>query len=337
MHEASYILSLFLYSQWSALSFARPNTPEWNRMPSIGQGTRQEHAAVATDNDKIWILGGTVQDRKAQFQTTDRVEVFSLSLGKWQVAPPLPEPLNHANAASVNNTVYLLGGLSAGDDWLARNITAMYDSATRQWKTRAPMPIGTARGACAVGVHGNTIYLAGGMTYLNLTQDGAQDCLTTVTAYDTSTDRWTRLPDLPAPRQHVGGAVVGDTFYVLGGRTTGQLEIQDSLYALDLRDPKAEWKVLPSMPTARGGLACAAVRRSIYCMGGEGNTNSPQGIFSEVEAFDTRTNMWTKLQEMPTPRHGWGVAAVNDTIYSPGGGLKAGTMPTDVFDSYTVV
>ncbi|KXT00743.1 hypothetical protein AC579_10224 [Pseudocercospora musae] len=318
---------------WSAVSSARPNVPEWNRMESIGQGMRQEHATVATDNDKIWILGGTVKDRQGQVQTTDRVEVFSVSSGKWQVAPPLPEPLNHANAASVNNKVYLLGGLSAGDDWLARDINVMYDPATRQWNKRTPMPKGTARGACAVGVHGNTIYLAGGMTYLNVTQDA----LTTVTAYDTTTDRWTRLPDLPAPRQHVGGAVVGDTFYILGGRTDGQTKIQNSLYALNLRDLKAAWKVLPSMPTARGGLACAAVNQSIYCMGGEGNPNSPQGIFNEVEAFDTRGNSWTVLQQMPTPRHGWQVAAIGDTIYSPGGGLRAGTMPTDIFDSYTVV
>lgn len=328
--------SLLLLTQQPLLTLAAPSVASWNKLPAIGQGVRQEHSTVAT-NDKIWVLGGTTQQgQNGNVLTTDRVESYSVSSGTWSVAPSMLTPLNHVNAAAVKGKIYVLGGLSAGDDWVGKDANMVYDPSTKTWTPLGPSPKGTVRGACAVGVYGDTIYLAGGQTYIHLTT-GAQDALTTVTAYNTATKTWnTNLPPLPKPRQHVGGAVVGDTFYVLGGRTTGQTLVQNSVFALDLRDPQSGWKVMAAMPTARGGLACAAVKTNIFCMGGEGNPNSPQWIFNQVEAYDTQKNVWTKLAPMPVPKHGWGIATIGDTIYSPGGGLRGGTMPTNLFDAYTV-
>ena len=89
------------------------------------------------------------------------------------------------------------------------------------------------------------------------------------------------------------------------------------------------------MPTARGGLACAAVGELIYCMGGEGNPEVKSGIFGQVEVYDTTKDEWSKLEDMPVARHGWGIAVVEGKIYVPGGGVAAGTAPTDYFDVFT--
>ncbi|KAJ7243274.1 hypothetical protein C8J57DRAFT_1525735 [Mycena rebaudengoi] len=66
------------------------------------------------------------------------------------------------------------------------------------------MPAGTARGAAAVGVHGHTVYLAGGLLELNLIT-GAQPSSAAVSAFNTLTHRWSVLPSLPEARDHVGG------------------------------------------------------------------------------------------------------------------------------------
>jgi len=67
-------------------------------------------------------------------------------------------------------------------------------------------------------VHGNVVYLAGGLKYTNLTLDD-EATVPLFSSYDTITGKWTALPDMPAPRDHAGKGVVGDNLYVLGGRS----------------------------------------------------------------------------------------------------------------------
>lgn len=308
---------------------------QWTKLPAIGQGARQEHSTVALGDRSIWVLGGTSPDASGQVPTVDRVEFYNLKNGTWHTAAPLLRPLNHLNAAAVGHKLFVVGGLSGGSDWLADGIAMAYSPSTDSWTQRASMPKGTARGACAVGVYKNKIYLAGGQNYIMLTKQGDQNALRGVSAYDTDTDSWEKLPPIPQPRQHVAGVVVDSTFYVIGGRENGQYKVQNSTYALNLEDPASGWRELAALPTARGGLACDAIGPRIYCFGGEGNADSSDGMFDEVEVYDTRTDRWTSLAPMPVPRHGWGVAAIGDTIYVPGGGLRAGTMPTDYFDAFT--
>lgn len=70
-------------------------------------------------------------------------------------------------------------------------------------------------------------------------------------------------------------------------------------------------------------------------MGGEGNTVAgAEGIFNDVEVFDTKAEAWRKLDAMRLPRHGGSAVAVNDGIYLPGGGTRLGGSPVDVLDVY---
>ncbi|PPJ51831.1 hypothetical protein CBER1_09757 [Cercospora berteroae] len=331
MVDLVYLLIFGTFVYPTAVPQGQARDGSWRTLPSIAGGLRQEDAVVAT-SDAVWVLGGTMID---PFRTVDTVEYYSLRDSSWHTAAPFGTPLNHLNAASVGETIYILGGLSEGRQWRAQGISLAYSTSANAWQHRAPMPQGTQRGACAVGVYDTTIYLAGGMTILDL-ESGDQDVVATVTAYDTVRDSWnTNLPPLPQPRQHVAGVVVGSTFYVLGGRTNGQEKIQNNVYALDLNSPMSGWRELTPMPTARGGLACAAIGEIIYCLGGEGDQQTQSQVFPQVEAYNTVTNQWSRLPDMPVPKHGWGVAAIGGTIYSPGGGIKAGTAPTDGFDSFT--
>lgn len=62
----------------------------------------------------------------------------------------------------------MLGGLSGANlvSWDALSDTFAYDPILDKWDPLAPMPVDTARGACAVGIHGDEIYLAGGKKFL---------------------------------------------------------------------------------------------------------------------------------------------------------------------------
>lgn len=83
------------------------------------------------------------------------------------------------------------------------------------------------------------------------------------------------------------------------------------------------------MPTARGGLAAAALHGKIYVFGGE-----VPGVFSEDEAYDPATDIWRPMAPMPDARHGIGAVAVADTIFISGGGPVAGFGVTSVNAGY---
>lgn len=246
---------------------------------------------------------------------------------------PLPVPMNHPNVASVGGRLYVLGALSGGASWRALRDSYVYDPATDRWSALTPMPAGIERGSAAVGVYGHTIYLAGGMRTLTPGPGGLQDTVALVHSYNVTTGRWRALPDLPEARDHVGGAVVGRTLYVVGGRDRGQVNVRDTVYALDLRSRR--WTERAPMPTARGGIATAVVGRTIYTFGGEGNVvNGVNTVFDQTEAYDTRSDRWQRFAPMPVPRHGTAATAVGTTIYIPGGGNRGGGSPMDVNDAF---
>lgn len=339
MLELSTAVLLFssLASSLPAASFSGDQTRHsdsgWRSFDLIGQGSRIEHS-VAALSDSIYAIGGAAFSDVGELETVNRVEYLRPSDRSWHVAAPIPQPLNHLNVAEVDDHLYLLGALSGGSNWTAVGESYVYHPSNDSWTSIAPMPKGTARGSCAVGSYDGSIYLAGGMNYLAVAFDGLQDSVTTVTSYNIETNTWNAdYPPLPGPRQHVGGAVVDSTFYVIGGREDGIEQYRDTVYALDLNAP-SEWRTLAPMPTARGGLACATLKQEIYCFGGEGNPESPGLIFNETEVYNTRTDEWKSLPPMAVPRHGTGVVAAQGSLWIPGGGLVAAGSPTGFFDSF---
>lgn len=193
------------------------------------------------------------------------------------------------------------------------------------------MPTGTERGSAVLGVYGDLIYVVGGMTVLNL--DG-QDAITTVIAFNTTSEEWQRVPPLaaniPEGRQHAAGAVAGHTMYIIGGRWFGQDDVRDEVFSLDLRNVSSGWTTSRGhMPTARGGIHGGVVGNRFYAFGGEGNANATTGIFPQAEAYDIAGEEWTRLPNMAVPRHGTSAVAVGDRIYIPGGGLQQDGVPIE--------
>jgi hypothetical protein len=74
------------------------------------------------------------------------------------------------------------------------------------------------------------------------------------------------------------------------------------------------------MPTARSGIAAAVLGESILVFGGE----APSGTFDQAEAYDARTDRWSRYVPMPTARHGLGAAAVGGRVFVISGGPTPG-------------
>ena len=223
--------------------------------------------------------------------------------------------------------------------WDAIPDSWVWDPSSRVWASLPPIPAGEARGSATMGVFGDKIVLAGGMKTLEAWIGGLQDSVTVVSIFDTKKKVWLPVPvaakNIPEARDHAGGAVVGDKFYVLGGRDHGQHNVKDTVFVLGLRDLEKGWRTSAGrLPTPRGGLCAGVVGDKVYTFGGEGNTEVASGVFNETEVFDARRERWERLGQMSVPRHGTSAVGVGGKVYIPGGGVAIGPGPVATFDVF---
>ena len=211
----------------------------WEGLPAVLGGPIQE-TGVAELNGIIYVIGGF----NGQIGIVDSVRAYDVASRTWSNAAPVPRSMHHANVASVNGKLYVLGSLLGGT--FAQNGESWeYDPATDQWTELLPMADSAARGSAAMGVIDGKIYLAGGF------RNGMSVAL--MSAYDPATNTWDdTLAPMPEARDHLVGAAVGGTFYAIGGRNGGITALRSQVDAYDpvtdqwtsrapVRDHGARW------------------------------------------------------------------------------------------------
>jgi hypothetical protein len=278
----------------------------WESRASSGPA-RQEVSYLQVGG-KFYLAGGS---------TTH--EVYNPATNSWSTIAPLPQQLDHIQGVEVAGLIYYIGGLQ---QWPGPNVDTVYiyNPATNTFKQGAPMPRG--RGAGGVAVYGGKIYYAGGLNN--------SVAVPWFDVYDPAANTWTQLPDMPTARDHFHAAVVNGKFYAIGGRNVQINATTTVNQAFDFAT--AKWiSGLAPLPTARGGFGAAALGDEVLIIGGEGNNQT----YHTVEAYNTVTNTWRKLADMPTARHGIQAAVCNGGVYIAAGGLtQGGGNPTDIHEVF---
>ncbi|CAG5179331.1 uncharacterized protein ALTATR162_LOCUS9156 [Alternaria atra] len=322
--------------------------PSWRQLAPIPLFPRQEQTTVFLPPSTVAILGGVIPSNMSfpPVDTTPLMQFYSIKDNTWTTRASMPRGLNHANAAVVDGKIYVLGGLAETGEpgegkrvWDAVPGSWVYDPITDLWETVPGIPAGEERGSASVGTYQSQIYLAGGMSELELFENGTQNSVSVVSVFDTDTRTWLSVPEaakyIPEARDHAGAAVIGSKMYVLGGRDSGQENIRDTVFFLDLCDLEAGWKTSEArMPTPRGGVATGVIGKKVYVFGGEGNAQSETGVFDQVEVYDTMRDRWAKAGKMRLPRHGTYAVGVNGKVYVPGGGVSQSGAPVSDFDVF---
>jgi N-acetylneuraminic acid mutarotase len=168
-----------------------------------------------------------------------------------------------------------------------------------KWAVRASIP--TPRSNLAAGVVNGIVYAVGGGIL------GSGSDLSTVEAYDPTTNSWMTKTPMPAPRASFAVGVVNGILYAVGG--FGGLD------KMEAYDPSTSaWTAKAPMPTPRYWHGVGVVNRTLYAVGGWG-----AGPTGALETYDSTTNTWTAMAPMPTPRVGLAVGVVNGILYAVGG------------------
>jgi len=190
----------------SAVYAFDPNTNAWTiRTPMPSARSAMAHDVI---NGKVYVAGGR-PPRGNDFA------VYDPKANEWMTLPDLPTARNHMTAAGIGGKLYVAGGRFGGG--FRSEITAVlevFDPASNKWTAKSPMSRARS-GLNGMAVNG-CFHTFGGEHPMA----GRSGVFPHHEVYDPTTDRWTRLPDIPIPVHGVTGLVyVNGRIHLPGGGT----------------------------------------------------------------------------------------------------------------------
>jgi hypothetical protein len=284
----------------------------WTAGPSSPQSRGEVSAARI--GQQVYVVGGF----DAGGHSTALVQRLDLRTGRWSTTTPMPEPLNHMSAVSWNGFLYVVGGYSQPGDTSAGAVSGFwrYDPRSARWSAMPQAPL--ARAAAGAAVLGDRLYVAGG-------RSDTQTTISTLEIFDFHTGRWSVGPPLEHAREHVAAVAAGNAVWLLGGRALGAGNFS---YVERYRPGARSWQEMAPLPVARSGFQAVDAAGKIIVVGGEG----PAGTIAEVDELDPRTGRWTRLPDLPNPRHGLGLIADGPLVYAIEGGPRPGLTTSPVVE-----
>lgn len=214
----------------------------------------------------------------------------------------LPEPSSSFGAVATDGWLYVYGGhIAMTHRYSTASVSGRFhrlrlDGST-QWET---LPSGTALQGLNLAEHRGQVYRVGGMHPTNAPQTApVLESVAEVARFDPARMQWENLTPLPQPRSSHDVGVIGDTLYVVGGwNMQGATETSpwaDTMVALDLSNPKAEWRSIPQ-PFKRRAFITAVHGGRLYVIGG---LNQRNGIERAVSIYDPATGKWSDGPDLP--------------------------------------
>jgi N-acetylneuraminic acid mutarotase len=131
--------------------------------------------------------------------------------------------------------------------------------------------------------------------------------------YNSTTDTWLELANVPSEKTNFAALTIDDTIYTIGG---------DPFSNKNEAFNNSTWQTKAPMTTARQHVAGCELNGIAYVLGG---LESWEIVSDKVEAYNPATDSWTSPTTLPIPKHNIIAASYNDEIYVIGGEILIGT------------
>ena len=189
-------------------------TNQWANITKLPAPRYSE--AVATSGGKLYVIGGN----DANGAVSRTVFVYTPSTKTWRTVAQLPTSRSGFSAAVDNQgLIYVVGGDNPSTGVPVSRVDR-YNPATNKWSRPPDMPTPRYSPAARRGADGQ-IYVLGGAQLDPIYHD-EWDGITTVEAYNPTSNTWATKPSMPDYGAYWLGAVLGDSgaLYAIGGTDT---------------------------------------------------------------------------------------------------------------------
>jgi N-acetylneuraminic acid mutarotase len=221
--------------------------------------TERHHSMAVALGGRIYHLGGM---DGSGFNPVATSWVLDPTQG-WTEIADLPEPVGAGAAASIDGTIYVVGGVPRGTCVFA------YDPAANSWASLAEMTQPREHVA-AVSFDGK-LWVLGGRW--------GEEVLNTVEVFDPVTGTWSTGPAIAEARSGFGATVVGEKIVVAGGEVFSPTRALADTEILT----EGAWLSGEELPNPLHGVPLVAVGELIYVIGGS----------VTAAAVDNRGEVWS--------------------------------------------
>ncbi len=199
---------------------------------------------------------------------------------------------------------------------------------TESWNWEAAPAPDLERGEAACASDGTRILVAGGIVDAPVELPAGSDATARVEVYDSEHKIWSDAPDLPVSMHHLAVSHAAGRFWATGGYPGPSFTPSDLLASWGPGEDS--WTLHERMPVARGAHGAAVVDDRIILVGGV----TLEGVTDRVDAYNTTTQEWERLEHAPTAREHLGVDAIGATVYVAGGRNGDFDSQITAFDAY---
>ena len=172
--------------------------------------------AMIYSGGKLYKFGGSIDNTGTN--NTNVLEIYDIATNTWTTGAPYPVNTGWLMATTIFGKIYGGGGIAPGT--VVTNKTFVYDPVANSWSDAAVADLPAARWSSASDNYGTTWVVAGGA-------DTGFATVNTTYSWDPYTNVWTTLPVMPLGKYRVGGSVLNNSFYTIGGNAfTGTTDVQ---------------------------------------------------------------------------------------------------------------
>ena len=225
-------------------------------------------------------VGGGYADKDEDDYT---VMAYDMQSCKWHTLPPYSARL--FGMTTINNKLILVGGYCDG----CVDQLGVWKTDSNQWTCPFP-PMPTPRQSPSATSYKHWLVVAGGYR---------KDSLSTVEVLHTDNKQWFTAPYSPIPWHTMKSTIIGDTWYLMGGRhdtTDVYCASLEALVSHSASDSSKIWNVIAplnctlSSPFSLGG--------SLLALGGCDIKKCP---VVTIQRSVPETNTWVPAGELPHP------------------------------------
>ena len=219
-----------------------PAVNSWAHLTSYSGEMSHFSAAIVYFQGSLYVIGG-----KKKREVANCVHKYNADTNLWQEVAPMNVSRSSLCAVADKDTIYAIGGQNNNQ---ILDVVERFDPKMNSWCRVASML--EKKLLPCVAILNARVFLFGGFTNMS-----PLDICSRIEMYDPTSNMWTAIQGISAPRYFFGVTSFKGSVYVIGSQTQ---ESPDSLSLRIYDVEKNEWKHCVSVPPISGPMSLAPLR-----------------------------------------------------------------------------